>query len=576
MMTGDRKGLAMITAWVLASPAVSLGEVKGIGVELEPPTVPVGEGTVLSVRVQGGDDQTKPVIKVDPAVRVQEAGVRPNGPQIIINRRPLGIRDVTHQFIVRGLKKGTYEIRVEVPDGDEVAVPEPVTLTVRDKTEMEAKLAPFLKLNLDRKTLFIGQSVPVELNLYYPEGARIRQIANSPSIPADGVLIEEMTEWLRSGEVGDHSVAVVKGTLTTLKPGKFRLGPSEVSLALSFPRDLRMGTSKSYALTSDTIEIEVKPLPSTGVPEGFAGLVGNYQVEIDASPLELDSSDPISIKLRVTGEGDLRKVEIPAMTENGEWRLYEPERFEEKNRQGELTGIAFTQVIVPKADHDAIPAFRLPHFDPDQGRYIVAATDPIPIRLNFREESAAVVSDPSSTGAGSGSRDEIPDAVAPPVAEMTDILGIRSGFAQTWATGRTSFLRSPLFWTMQAVPAIILALILGSVVRKKMSERAGVERLPTWTETHSAFNGIVASAPAREFYQRAVAGLDAWERENGNRLPEDEEVLEGMRRIRGRHDFIEFGGADSAGDKEVDSSERERVRKAMAALDKMRPSVVRS
>ncbi|MEM9481411.1 MAG: BatD family protein [Verrucomicrobiota bacterium] len=562
---------------LFGSQIAALAAVQGIGVELSPRSVPVGEGTVLSVRVQGGGNENKPVVKADPAVRIQEAGANTNVQLSFMNGRTQKVNDVTFRYVLRGLKKGTFEIKVEVPDGDEVLIPaDPVILTVRDKTDMELKMEPFLKVNLDKASLYAGESVPIELSLYYPVETRIRQVTNRPVIPADGVLIEEMGEWMKGGEVGQHAVAIVRGRLTTLKPGKFRIGPAEVSLALSLPRHLRLGSTKSYALKSDAIELEVKPLPSTGVPEGFAGLVGNYQVEIDASPLELDSSDPISLKLRVTGKGDLRKVEIPKMTNNQGWRHYEPERFEEKNREGELTGIAFTQVIVPQADHDVIPSFRLPHFDPDQGRYIVAATAPIPIKLNYREQSSTASPVIASNETTDPRADEVPDAVAPPLAEMTDILGIRTGFAQTWATGRTSFLSSPVFWAVQAVPASLLAVILGAVARRKILERRAEKKLPTWSETHSAFNGIAASATAGEFYRYAVEGLNAWERENKDRLPEDEEVIEGMRRIRGKHDFIEFGGVGTAGEKALDGSERERVKKTMAALEKLRSAALRS
>ncbi len=551
----------------MASPARSA--VQGIGVEVNPSSVPVGEGTVLSVRVRGGSAENKPVIKTDPSIRVQEAGANKTFQLSIGGGRAQRIEDLVFSYVIRGSKTGTFQINVEIPDGDEILLPDPVTVKFRNKTEQEKKLEPFLRLNLDSKTLYVGQTVPIEVSIYYSEETRLLvQANNRPVIKVDGMLVEEMSDWFEGGRSQGYRRATAKAQLTTLKPGKFKIGPSNYTATLRMPRYLRGGQAKAFELQSDAIDVEVKSLPPTGVPEGFEGLVGSFGVEIDASPLELDSGDPISVTLRVTGEGDFRKVEVPKLASTNGWRIYESERFEEKDRQGTLTGMAFTQVIVPTGKVGEIPSFRLPHFDPAKGAYSVAATNPIPIKLNYKAASAGAT---ASMGVPSAVSSLPVEEVDPPREAMNDILGIRTGFAQSWATGRTSLFGNPLYWAVQAVPALLLGWVIFAAWRRRNNGRDKGGQFPTWQEAWAEFQSGMGSSSSLDFYRRAQACTGAWERTvnangHGPELEDESEIEEGIRRIRGRHDFFEFGGVEGAGKKEVEPHERERVRKTLERL----------
>jgi len=49
-------------------------------------------------------------------------------------------------------------------------------------------------------------------------------------------------------------------------------------------------------LKSTEIPITVLSLPQEGKPEGFDGALGNFQLNVEATPLEVKAGDPITLK----------------------------------------------------------------------------------------------------------------------------------------------------------------------------------------------------------------------------------------------------------------------------------------
>jgi len=169
------------------------------------------------------------------------------------------------------------------------------------------------------------------------------------------------------------------------RPGLIELDPVTISAEMAVGRvrtdDLFNPYRMKYervAAQSKPVELEVLPLPPTGKPAQFYGLVGRYTISASAAPTKVNVGDPITLTIRVGGNPYLKPVQWPQLEQIPE--LADNFRIPSERASPIFDGgyKVFTQTI--RASNDAvteIPAIPLAYFDPVRGDYAVATTDPI-------------------------------------------------------------------------------------------------------------------------------------------------------------------------------------------------------
>ncbi|MEO1856589.1 MAG: BatD family protein, partial [Rubritalea sp.] len=139
---------------------------------------------------------------------------------------------------------------------------------------------------------------------------------------------------------------------------------------------------KKYFVSSPTQKLQVLPLPEAGKPHDFMGQVGFRKIRVSASPEIVAVGDPITLTIEVA-ECDFPEVlELPELAK----QLAFSRQFSipSKQSRGRIEGntITYIRTIRPKAqDVSAIPAIRLPYFDPVSQSYAVAESQPIAITV---------------------------------------------------------------------------------------------------------------------------------------------------------------------------------------------------
>ena len=145
------------------------------------------------------------------------------------------------------------------------------------------------------------------------------------------------------------------------------------------------------------------PLPEEGAPVDFGGSVGDFQFNLHASPTEVKVGDPITLRLTITGEGNFKTVNFPALDFRADFKVYQPEV-----RQGESSK-TFEQVIIPKNENiKQIPEVRFSFFDTRAAKYRSITRGPIPIQVTPlpKEDRLRVFTAPEE-GTGGIRRSEI-------------------------------------------------------------------------------------------------------------------------------------------------------------------------
>ena len=238
----------------------------------------------------------------------------------------------TVSYYLRPRQQGNYEIpAVEVDVGDRRLASQPVSLRVIEPVattgEASAGSLAYLRLILPRTEVFVGETFPVEMQIY----ASALQNAPRPQMNADGFSLGRMaqapsaTTYLNNQQ---YQVFVLRWSAAAAKSGDLPMGPAECELDLQVPSG-RLGFFQNYEvrpvrLRTPTQIVKSIPLPAEGRPPTFNGAVGEFSLTFDASPTNLVAGDPITVKSTISGIGAIDSLVLPAQPQWEAFKSYPP------------------------------------------------------------------------------------------------------------------------------------------------------------------------------------------------------------------------------------------------------------
>ncbi len=219
----------------------------------------------------------------------------------------------------------------------------------------------------------------------------------------------------------------------------------------------RRGIYKTIVVPSNSLRLRISALPESGRPDNFAGHVGEYRIDASATPTEVSVGDPITLKVVLSGPDYLEHVKLPSLSLQP--KLARDFKIPKERAVGELSNKSkvFSQTIrALRQDVKEIPPIEIPFFDTRAGSYRVARTEPIP--LNVKETRVVTALDA--------------EGVAEQVSLASEIETWAKGIAHNYEDtsvienqrfGPVSWLKSPLWMCLAAVPPIVYCLLLTGI-----------------------------------------------------------------------------------------------------------------
>jgi hypothetical protein len=263
-----------------------------------------------------------------------------------------------------------------------------------------------LRTVVDKKKVYQNEQILVEYKLYFRVSVRSYNIEKIPS--TSGFWMEEFkltsqppvsTEIING--INYQVATLRKVALFPTRSGDLTIEPMVISVDALAPKKQRsrslfdnffddpFGRTVKKSLTSNPITINVRQLPVQNKPEDFDGVVGKYTLAATTDNRELKANEAISLKLNITGEGNLKLVKPPVLKLPPDMEVYEPREKTEITAQNNAIGGSKTveYVIVPRLKGEyRIDPVSLSFFDPARGEYQRTTTKPI--ILNVLEGSA--------------------------------------------------------------------------------------------------------------------------------------------------------------------------------------------
>ena len=131
-------------------------------------------------------------------------------------------------------------------------------------------------------------------------------------------------------------------------------------------------------IVAPSIDIQVDPLPER--PAGFSGGVGHFTVSASLSKTETKANDPVSLRITVSGSGNLKLVKQPQVELPKDFDKYEP-KITDKTKlttAGIEGSMIYDILIVPRHQgHYEIPPVKLTYFDTTTKSYKTVTSEPM-------------------------------------------------------------------------------------------------------------------------------------------------------------------------------------------------------
>lgn len=293
----------------------------------------------------------------------------------------------------------------------------------------------FLEAEVDKKSLYFGQDITYVLKFY----RRVQLLSNlSLEEPSFQGFLSETLEPDQSRQVVDvnglryYVVELVKKSLTPIQAGTLTIDASRVGYVINFFDGQRV-------VESAPLTIEIKALPKENKPDKFSGLVGDFSISAVADKSEVNPNSPVSVRVEVTGKGNLRGLSDLVFESSPDYKFYKSQVSDvQLNADGSQTK-TLDYIYIPKVSGKlSIPSFELSYFSPDTSEYGVKKTEPIAITsLKLAGDVAEVASAPVSEPSSTASKEQIQ-------VIREDIQYVRSAFDVT--DTYVPFSKSIVFW----------------------------------------------------------------------------------------------------------------------------------
>ena len=229
-------------------------------------------------------------------------------------------------------------------------------------------------------------------------------------------------------------------------------------------------TNVTKMLTAPGVTIHVSALPS-GKPAGFSGGVGKFTLTPSISQTELQTNDAVTIKLDISGTGNMKLLKTPAIDWPEGFEPYDPKVT--NNFKTTTAGVSGTKSIeylaIPRsAGEYTIPAVHFSYFDIDEKAYKTLSTPEYTIRVK--------------RGAGSEHAEGETEGQVISYTHKEDIkqLGSDIRYINTKQPEAGNYelkiKNYGLLWLWYAVP-LLIAIVLLIVLRKQIKEAADINRV---------------------------------------------------------------------------------------------------
>jgi hypothetical protein len=255
----------------------------------------------------------------------------------------------------------------------------------------------FLKVTVDKPRGYQGEQLTATYKIYNRINIVNLGISKTPALSgfwSEDLPVPQQIQWTTEVVNGkQYRVGVLKKVaLFPQRSGTLDLDPMEVNCVVQvqtrkrsndffdqFFNDPFFGnvTNVNHKIRNELLKITVLPLPASNNTKGFNGAVGTFTMEAWLDKRQVKTNDPVTLKVKISGRGNLKLLEPPAVNISPDLEKYDPKIADNISNQGNLIAGSrtFEYLLIPRhAGELKIPSFSFSYFDVEKKSYIALAS----------------------------------------------------------------------------------------------------------------------------------------------------------------------------------------------------------
>lgn len=324
----------------------------------------------------------------------------------------------------------------------------------------------FIRASIDKNKVYQGEQVTVTYKLYTRLNIAA-QISVDKLPQYQGFWAEEIemprnisyTTEVVNGK--QYKVALLKrAALFPSQSGKLEVTPLELTIPVQVEKKKNpnniwddffgdpFGRAQviEYSAKSNTLKVDVMPLPENGKPASFKGAVGKFSFSASLDKSSTRTNEPISLKLKISGSGNISLLDFPSFETPNGFEKYDPKVNDQINRSSVISGSKEAEyLLIPRiAGTREIPSIEFSYFDPSQRVYHTIKSNAFNVKIEQGQNIGSVNTADQQT-----------------VQQLdSDIHFIKTSFDDVEKNSDLLFER-PAFWVASVLPLIATVLLVG-------------------------------------------------------------------------------------------------------------------
>lgn len=257
--------------------------------------------------------------------------------------------------------------------------------------------AVFMRMTVSKNNVYEQEGFLVSFKLYastsvQPTGYKFPEF--------EGFVVQEVElpqekSWVRENYNGKNynTVLLKQSVLYPQRTGNITIGAGSYDMIMRIPSQRKVKSIfddffDSYqdvkkTITTSPATIQVKALPS-GKPASYSGGVGSFKLASSINTNNLKTNEALTIKLTISGNGNLRLVKNPTVVFPDDFEVYDPKVTNDIRTTA--SGMSGTKTIeymaIPRYAGDfEIPAIQFSYFDLASGSYKTLSSEPYKIHV---------------------------------------------------------------------------------------------------------------------------------------------------------------------------------------------------
>ena len=272
---------------------------------------------------------------------------------------------VAYSYVLYARQTGKYIIQPATVDykGKQVKT-QPIQIEVvqgkpqqKQQATAEANIANigdnlFIRAIADKKRARVGEQITITYKLYTRVSVSGYDLTKAPTY--EGFWSEDIEQSQQPTVVNEtyegkqYRVAIIKRTaLFATQSGTLKIAPLEVQCAVQVqtrrrsndPFDIfndpffQQTQTQQLTFKSNPLAFSIEPLPSHA-PKDFAGAVGEFTFTASTDKNEVHAGDPITLRLTISGTGNISLLTMPKPVLPTDLEVYEPKITNDIDRTG--------------------------------------------------------------------------------------------------------------------------------------------------------------------------------------------------------------------------------------------------